>query len=244
MDNIQQCRQHAPGSVRFPWASSFPDIVIHASESAVKSHPRYPCAKAGDATAAAQVVSETLSASAVSTLRQLGAGYAPVLISIHAKETGGINTLPQMLAEFLGHDLGWPVEQNVVQANVVNHTGADGFSRLARQAQFHGKVEPGTYVIVDDFIGQGGTIANFRGHLLYFGAQVLCATVLTGKPHSARLHQCLEDLKRLREKHGDLETWWIDRFGFGFDCLTASETRYLINTPTSQRIRERIEHAA
>ncbi len=149
-----------------------------------------------------------------------------------------------MLAEVLRHRLGWAVEQDVVQENVVNHTGADGFSRLARQAQFIGEVAPLDYVIVDVFIGQGGTLANFRGHLMKYGARVLCATVLTGKPHSARLHQRAEDLEHLRGKHGDLETWWIERFGFGFDCLTASETRYLINTESTGRIRERIEGAS
>jgi hypothetical protein len=244
VNEVQTDGQNAPGVVRFPWPADFPDVVIHAAESTVKKHPHYPAAKAGDATAAAQLIVETLSESALDTLRRLGAGFAPILISIHAKERSGINTLPQMLAEFLGHDLGWQVEQNVVQENVVGHTGADGFSRLASQAQFNGLVQPGTYVIVDDFIGQGGTIANFRGHLLHYGAHVLCATVLTGKPHSTRLYQSAADLTHLRDKHGDLETWWIDRFGFGFDCLTASETRYLINTPRSQRIRERIQGAS
>lgn len=233
-----------PGIVRFPWPPDFPDVVIHSPESAVKKHAEYTAAKAGDVTAADMLIRDTLAENAVGQLRHLGAGVSPVLISIHAKERTGINTIPQMMAEILHEKLGWAVEQDVVQENVVNHTGADGFSRLARQARFIGKVEPGVYVIVDDFIGQGGTLANFRGHLLNYGATVLCATVLTGKPHSARLHQRAEDLHQLRGKHGNLETWWVERFGFGFECLTASETRYLINTEPTERIRDRIEHSA
>jgi hypothetical protein len=31
-----------------------------------------------------------------------------------------------------------------------------------------------------------------------------------------------------------------DRFGFGYDCLTSSEARYLIRTPSADRIRDRI----
>jgi adenine/guanine phosphoribosyltransferase-like PRPP-binding protein len=43
----------------------------------------------------------------------------------------------------------------------VSHTGADGFSRLARQAQFAGSVQAGRrYVMVDDFVGMGGTLAT------------------------------------------------------------------------------------
>ena len=51
-------------------------------------------------------------------------------------------------------------------------------------------------------------------------------------------------LKQLREKHGnELENWWNDRFGFGYDCLTNSEGRYLLRTPAFDRIRDRIAAA-
>jgi len=47
--------------------------------------------------------------------------------------------------------------------------------------------------------------------------------------------------KQLRLKHGEgLEDWWNQRFGFGFDCLTESEARYLLNTPDVDRIRNKI----
>lgn len=39
---------------RSPW-NDFPDVLIHASESAVKQHPRYPAAKSGDAEAAIEL---------------------------------------------------------------------------------------------------------------------------------------------------------------------------------------------
>lgn len=44
------------------------------------------------------------------------------------------------------------------------HTGANGFGRLARQPFFEGVVTAGQdYVLVDDFVGMGGTLANLRG---------------------------------------------------------------------------------
>ena len=228
---------------RYPWHGHFPDVVIHASESAVKQHPMYAAAKAGDYASALALVSEALSDAATATIARLAEGTAPILMSVHAEERDGLNAIPQVVAAVLAHRLGWSVDTTVVQSNIVNHTGADGFSRLARQALFDGRVMAGTYVLVDDFIGQGGTFANLRGHLMHQGASVLCATVLTGKPHSARLHQTAEDLAILRAKHGQLEVWWSQQFGFGFDCLTASETRYLIQTPTTERIRERVTAA-
>ncbi|MEN8217891.1 MAG: hypothetical protein ABFS56_16285, partial [Pseudomonadota bacterium] len=104
--------------------------------------------------------------------------------------------------------------------NIVGHTGADGFSRLARQAMFDGKVSAGDcYLLVDDFVGQGGTLANLRVHVIQGNG-----TVLTGKPHSANLALTSQTLERLRLKHGEnLEQWWQQQFGFGLDCLTESD---------------------
>ena len=40
---------------------NFPDVLIHASESAVKQHPAYRAAKAGDGAAATALVNDTMS---------------------------------------------------------------------------------------------------------------------------------------------------------------------------------------
>ncbi|WP_071658949.1 phosphoribosyltransferase [Duganella sp. HH101] len=132
-----------------------------------------------------------------------------------------------------------------VQANKVNHTGANGYARLQRQAIFSGVASLGlNYVLVDDFIGQGGTLANLRGHILAQGGHVLGATALTGKDYSAKLAPTDLQTAALRRQHGHIEDWWRQRFGFGFNCLTASETRYLCRTSTSERIIERLEEVA
>lgn len=95
--------------------------------------------------------------------------------------------------------------------------------------------------MVDDFVGQGGTLANLRGFLMRNGGIVLGGTVLTGKAYSATLACDEKQIEWLRERHGtELESWWIDCFGFGYECLTRSEARYLLNTPTAERIRDRI----
>ena len=75
-----------------------------------------------------------------------------------------------------------------MQLNSVGHTGADGFTRLANQALFSGNVVAGQeYLVVDDFVGQGGTLANLIGFIRSLGGEVLGATVLTGKSYSAKL---------------------------------------------------------
>ena len=73
----------------------------------------------------------------------------PVLVSVHAYENEGVNAIPVALARLLGQRLELECESRVVQSNVVSHTGADGFGRLARQAAFTGGIQPGhDYVMV------------------------------------------------------------------------------------------------
>lgn len=226
---------------RVPW-NNFPDVIIHASESSVKKHLSYPDAKAGDADAANFLVDDLVSLEAADKIKDVIGTNRPYLASAHAFERHGINAIPEALARKLSDILGLMVEHTIVQVNVVRHTGADGFGRLARQAAFQGKITPGaTYFLVDDFIGQGGTLANLRGFIETEGGSVLGATVLTGKPFSAKLALELGQLQSLREKHGqDFEVWWHGRFGHAFDCLTQSEARYLERSPDVDTIRNRI----
>jgi hypothetical protein len=229
---------------RMAW-KGFPDVLIHATESAVKGHPAYRDAKAGDVLAAQALIRDNFNPAKAAELAALLPGLQPLLVSAHAFEREGVNAIPEVFADVLGQMLGWPVDAGVVQTNVVGHTGADGFSRLARQASFAGAIIPGAdYVMVDDFIGMGGTLANLRGYIESQGGQVLAAVALTGKPYSAKLNASPERIEELRNKHGnELENWWRTRFGHAFDALTESEARYLVRTENADTIRNRIAAA-
>ena len=219
--------------------------MIHAGESVVKKHPRYQAAKSGDAEAAKDLVRDTINNDQVEMMRRLLAGRMPIFASVHAYESEGVNAIPEAFADELGNRLGLETDTGIVQTNVVSHTGADGFGRLARQPIFDGEVVPGSeYVLVDDFVGQGGTLANLRGFIESKGGIVLAAVTLTGKPHSAKLALEKSKLEELRQKHGkEFEKWWQERFSYSFDCLTQSEARYLANSPDAETIRNRIAAA-
>ncbi len=144
---------------RCPWPAGFPQVVIHADESSVKQHPAYRAAKSGDADAGYRLVRDTLSLAAVATLQELIDIKCPILVSAYALERGGVNAIPEALADEPDILLVLPVDSSVVQTNMVSHAGADGFSRLAHQAAFAGEIAPGAdYLMVDDFVGQGGTL--------------------------------------------------------------------------------------
>jgi hypothetical protein len=223
----------------------FPDVLLHAQESVAKAHLRYRAGKGGDLTAADVLTSELVSSVAVHQLGSMLEGRSIELVPIHALESEGVNEIPAALATVLSGLLGLPVNKSIVQLNSVGHTGADGFTRLANQALFSGTVVRGQwYFVVDDFVGQGGTLANLIGFIRSQAGEVLGATVLTGKPYSAKLAPDEAQIQALRDKHGaDLEEWWKQSFGFGFECLTRSEARYLKNTANAQTIRDRLAAA-
>ena len=233
---------------RVAWRQDFPDAVLLAPESKTTQHPEYAAAKSGDAAAARRLVDALVEDPGLDAVRTLLAGAAdgrPMLVSAHAYEREGFNAIPAVLAQLISERLGTPFDTNVVQTNIVGHTRADGYGRLARQAAFDGVIERGRqYVMVDDFIGQGGTLANLRGWVEKKGGTVVGAVGLTGKPYSAKLKVTKEQLHELTQRHGRIfEKWWREHFGHPFDCLTQSEARYLARSPDVDTIRDRLAAA-
>jgi hypothetical protein len=118
---------------------AFPDVLLHADELAVKRHPQYAAAKAGDSDAAKILVDSLAKRGRVNELSSLLQGRQVVLLPVHALESEGVNEIPIALAERLSEWLSLPITESIVQSNTVGHTGASGFQRLANQALFEGR---------------------------------------------------------------------------------------------------------
>jgi hypothetical protein len=222
----------------------FPDVLICASETEAHGHPRYAAAKVGDAKSADALVEDILANVDINAIRQLIGDSRPRLLAVHALESVGMNAIPRVLAKRLANDFDLPLESGISQLNRVTHTRAGGYHRLAFPAVFEGRLWTSSYLLVDDFIGQGGTLANLRGHVHLQGGTVVGAVALAGKQHSSKLRLREETLQRLRGKHGNqLEEWWISTFGYGFDRLTESEAAYLCRSDTFDLITARLAAA-
>ena len=214
----------------------------------MKKHPDYEQAKQGNvqdaAPAAKRLASAMLAHAALAAIRRLSIEGA-LIVPVHALEGQGFNRIPAAFAELLGEKLTLDVETGIIQVNVVNHTGATGWERLASPPLFEGAVlvDQG-YLLVDDFVGQGGTLANLRGHIIHHGGHVVGAACLTGRSDSSTLALRPETLDGLRRKHGqELEAWWAQTCGYDFTCLTESEARYLVRVENADTIRARLAEA-
>jgi hypothetical protein len=228
--------------LRAPWSDRDPEVLICASESSVKNHRNYAAAKAGSVMDAWALASSVLSYADHAAVRAVMDG-GQTLVAVQAFEGVSINRIPVAMAQWLHGKFGGAVDRSIVQINRVGHTGSSGWNRLSHQALFDGEVIAGKrHVLVDDFVGQGGTLANLRGYILAKGGLVDGCVVLTGQARSAKIALSRQTLSALRSKHGSLEPWWHSQFGFGFDALTESEAVYLLRVD-ADTIRDRISEA-
>ena len=231
-------------SARVPWSTGLTDVEIVADTSIVQRHPAYSAAKQGDLNAALQLVGDVINDEQIRQIIEKYGEANPLLTGVQAIEGASVNVIPQAMVAWLAKQAGFEMENSLVQINRVGHTKSSGWHRLAHQAQFDGDVQPGrAYLLVDDFIGQGGTFANLRALIEERGGRVIGAMALTGKAYSSKLALTNETLSALRVKYGNFESWWREQFGFGFDALTESEGRYLLRAEDADTIRNRLAEA-
>lgn len=232
---------------RNPWDPAFPEVFIHAPLEARDQHPDYAPAKAGDLMAAQRLVESLLCNQTLEELAAFIADKPVFLAGISALETTGYNAIPDAMASEISFRLNWPVEEGEIrQSNKVGHTRADPWHRFVTQAEFAGIVTPGAnYILVDDHVGFGGTLANLRGYIEQSGGVVLGMTSLTETPGARKIALQPETLEALRSMHGqELESIWQANFGYGLECCTQLEAGYLCRQQTIDYIRRRMAKAA
>jgi hypothetical protein len=72
-----------------------------------------------------------------------------ILLGIHAVEGAGKNQIPQALADYIGKLGDLDVEDDILQSNIVSHTGAGQNVRLFNRPKFDGYVKQGRdYILV------------------------------------------------------------------------------------------------
>lgn len=228
---------------RSVWDKGFPDTVLHGRLGDATAHKDYVAAKGGNDAAARRLVADVMTRKSVNELRQLLAGRKAILAAVHAEEAVSRNAIPQAMADVLGKILGLEVDPHLLQSAKVGRTAQDGFGRLTNQPSFDGPVRTDLpYILLDDTLTQGGTLANLKGYIEDHGGKVIGTSALTGKKYSAKIALAADTLRKLRDhfEGTDLENWWNEQHGYGFDRLTESEANYLLRAADADKIRDRI----
>ncbi|EPG9766618.1 phosphoribosyltransferase [Escherichia coli] len=229
---------------RAEWGS-FPSVIRNADLGALAKEPEYQAAKSGDMTAALDLVDRLMTDDTVERLSEMLHGRNPKVVPVLAVEESGTNKIPLAIAHVLADRLGLSVETGVVQIERVHRTNAGADHRLAFNPVFEGSVERGqSYIVVDDTLTMGGTIASLRGFLENRGGDVIAAAVMTA--HAGALDMAVKPkmLTAIAEKHGTaMDSFWKENFGYGIDKLTQGEAGHLRAAASVDAIRDRISAA-
>lgn len=210
-------------------------------------HPAYAAGKSGDVTAAYAFVADVVKEESFRRVAALIGRRKPLLAPVAAIEREGFNAIPDAMAQMLARNLGLPMaDYDLRQSNYVGHTGANGWFRLATPATFTGTVEGGKdYLLIDDHVGFGGTLANLRGYVETQGGHVIGMTTLTETAGGHKIAPRAETLSVLEAKHGEeLDQFWREVFGYSTACLTDIEAGYLSRVESVAAIHARLAQAA
>lgn len=249
-------------ATRTPWESDFPDVITLCSVDQRDNYDSYKRAKyAKNYNQAMELMYEISHhgkgfKKTINSLNDLADGRDLVIVPVHSLEQSydplkrnpviGSNPLPLAISLTLSdHIKGFSVNTNIVQKNIVGHTGADTLARFAYPALFEGEIEKDlNYLLVDDHISQGGTIANLRGHITSQGGNVVGVTSLTANRGSMCLRQTPRSYNRLTNAenfssigcHSHLSE---TVFGYALNCFTNSETSQIFYQMEAGRKKKR-----
>lgn len=229
---------------RAPW-NDFPKVIRNSGLGVLKNEPNYLAAKAGDMKAALNLAGRLITDDTVKQIKELIGNEKPRLAPILGVEAAGNNKIPLAMAEVLADRLGLDVELGIIQREKVNRTGAGADHRLAFNPTFEGTVSPGQkYLIVDDTLTMGGTIASLRGYIENRGGKVVGASVMTAHEGALDLAVKPSMLAGIEQKHGvEMNTFWKENFGYGIEKLTQGEAGHLRSAASVDAIRTRISAA-
>lgn len=229
---------------RAPWGN-FPRVIRNGDLGTLAEEPEYQSAKQGDMIAALNLVDRLLTDDTVDQIKALIGLDKPVLLPVLAVEESGNNKIPLAMAEVLSDRLGLEVELGIVQRDKVARTGAGADHRLAFNPSFEGEVRSGQkYLILDDTLTMGGTLASLRGYIENRGGTVIGASVMTAHSGAVDLNVKPKMLAAIAQKHGvAMDIFWKENFGYGIDKLTQGEAGHVKAAESVDAIRDRIATA-
>lgn len=246
MRRVSQKEDSAPGepvaamrTVGIP-ASTEPVIFSYRKNEQIKLHKDYAAAKGGDIEAAVRLV-KTL---AKTETRQAVADRfgGAVFVAPMAQEASGKNAIPQALAAYYASAAQGALNTQIVQMNRPRHTGADPMQRIIARAQFGGAVRKGQrYVLVDDNLTLGGTLAELSDYIQRNGGEVAGIVVLTNANRSDTLQARPKQIRTIEERFGDVLR---EQLAIDPQALTGPEADYLIGLRDADALRARAAKAS
>ena len=215
------------------------DIVVFSifeNDSHLKRHPDYRKAKAGNFRSALNLISDLV----WPEINQHKDRFSKdsIFAAPFARESSGDNAIPQVTAEVFALVCGATADRGLVQITKVYHTGANPMERLALRPEFEGPVVSGAnYVLLDDVVSLGGTLAELAHYIQINGGLVRDIADIVNAGRNKSLTPDIKTLRILNERFGNEI---IEIFGININALTANEAQYLVGFRSTDEIRNRL----
>lgn len=165
------------------------------------------------------------------------------------------NALPVQYMGRLSVELEAEIDEQIVQKARVGRTKLRQFPRFLCQPCFDGVVrQDAAYILIDDVLTTGGTLAALRSHIIRNGGQVAAITTLAhGQGSDQPLALANATCNELYKGFGkEISGFWRKEIGHDAEHLTEAEGRILLKwrggdgpwDAPLQRLRDRLAEAA
>lgn len=223
------------------WPEGLEKAEVHTTVSALKKFPQYDAAKEGDREAGLATAQRFIKPKKVLALKEQHPDA--IVVFVHAEESAGRNTIPLGMAAVY-EDAGFTVDAEIVQSSKAERTKKSSVLRLVSLPKFAGPVTSGgKHVLLDDVLGQGGTVNELRHHIESNGGQVVAVHGLTAGYAATILPIKSTTVSALETKFGrePLEQF-IQEYDLAgrIEALTEKQGRFILNQPSLGALRDRI----
>lgn len=175
--------------------------------------------------------------------KMLGIDGEPIIVFPHpsfdddtadgwnAPSKGITNAIPFQMATYLAERIGGVTGTEIVQSARVGRTKLTRECRFLWQPTFEGSVLRGrSYILLDDVITTGGTLAALRSHIARGGGTVIaCIALAHGSSTNQKFSIDDQSLNQLETVFGhEIGVFWRETIGHEINCITEAEARLLI----------------
>lgn len=241
---------------RVAWDKEFPDAFVNApwhsfnrKVPTLSSHPLYGAAKGErNVEAALAIIDDLADKRCIYGLVDLAddSRVTPTLIAPACHPGDSNNALAISYAQWLSHELDWPVETRAFQEKTVSRDREKAWVRIANRCDFYGEIDKqAAYVIVDDVITTGGTLADLRSFILRKGGRVIGMSAIAARDGTWQRIRLGDDTRAKLERHygRDLSEFCREYLGFPHECLTDGEASHFLGCSGYVELRKKIMRA-
>lgn len=191
---------------RTPFSDDNSRVYLMTSLANLKGNPFYIKAKNGDPKSAVKLIEIVITKEKMKKLLPIFKSVKDDKIIIIAfnfgLESEGKNKIPEKMADEVSQYFK-ATTQPLYQKEKVYHTGMKStLERMLNTPLFEGEVIKGaTYVIVDDVVSSGNTLASMKGHIEHNGGKVKgIITLAKGQnPYATNLKPDTDDIAKIKQ---------------------------------------------